>query len=223
MQIENIEVYGFRRALHGMRNPMNSWSKSDTTYTDIHHVNNALMLDGVQIGPKDMRLACSLIKAGPEHRKFLRQIIIWADMSLPRYIWTELDTYKVATVRNSCSTMHKLGHRDLTQDDFQYPIPDTTLIYLNKLGTEFRNAGLLRDHEKQNIIRAEYKNNLPEGFLQMATYMMSYETAFSMYFQRKNHRLREWTDEDTGITSMISNLPYMKDFIEATNGTTSQN
>lgn len=227
MKIENIEVYGFKRALHGMRNPMDSWDNSDSEFfvymdhfADTYWPNPSHLfitsLEMPEIGPNDLKLALKLIKGGSEHRKFLRQIQIWFDITVPRYVWTELDTYKVATVRNSCSTMHKLGTRDLIQDDFQLPIDEHLLSLLNQYGTAFREAKEGKDYKAMGRIRHEYKNILPEGFLQKATFSMSYETAMSMYFQRRKHRLPEWKEDCEGsITSFIKNLPYMRDFIEA--------
>ena len=138
------------------------------------------------------------------------------DITIPLYVWAELDTYKVATVRNSCSTMHTLGLRDLTQDDFEKTIPNTWLDHLNNMGENFRNAKAVKDVVTMNQVRREYKNALPSGFLQKATYSMNYETALSMYFQRRSHRLPEWNEDNPkSICSMIKSLPYMKEFIEA--------
>lgn len=225
MKIEHIEVYGFKAAFRGLRNPMNSWDKSDSNHgsANIHwrweFTNGVEILNVPEIpwiGPRDLELACKLVKGGSEHRKFLRQIQIWMDITIPRYMHQELDTYKVATVRNSCSTMHRLGTRDLTQDDFELPIPILLLDELNMIGEHFRNARVMKDTTAMNNIRREYKNLLPEGFLQKATYTMSYETALSMYFQRKNHRLVEWSIKNPdSICSFIYALPYMPDFIAA--------
>lgn len=221
MKIEHIEIYGFRSAFRGLRNPMDSWDKSDTTYNIGGTWSNSdvICIECPDIGQQDLALACKLIKGGSEHRKFLRQIQIWMDITIPRYVWTELDTYKVATVRNSCSTMHKLGTRDLTQDDFELDIPETLLSLLNQYGTEFRTARVIKDTIRMGIIRHEYKNILPEGFLQKATFTMNYETALAMYFQRRNHRLPEWrADKEGSICSFLTSLPYMKEFIEAREG-----
>jgi hypothetical protein len=226
MKIENIHVYGFQASFHGMRNPLDSWSKSDSSFgcepgTSYTTANDWLIrtFEYPQIGPEDMKLACKLIKGGSEHRKFLRQIQVWFDITVPIYVWSELDTYKVATVRNSCSTMHTLGLRDLTQNDFELPIPNDWLEELNKCGEKFRIYKIMKDTRKMNKIRREYKNLLPSGFLQKATYTMSYETALSMYFQRRNHRLSEWRAGEKGsICSFIESLPYMKEFIGAKNG-----
>jgi len=220
MKVENIEVYGFRRAFYGMRAPLESWDKSDSKFTisqyDPPNPWHIQVPESPEIGPNDLKLSCKLIKGGSEHRKFLRQITIWFDITIPIYVWSELDTYKVATVRNSCSTMHKLGSRDLTQEDFQLPIDSQLLDKLNEYGKQLRQALVIKDTKKANEIRREYKNLLPSGYLQKATFMMSYETALSMYFQRRNHRLSEWSVENPeSICSFIASLPYMKEFIEA--------
>ena len=170
------------------------------------------------IGPNDLKLAKKLIKAGREHRKFLRQIQIWMDITIPRYVWTELDTYKVSTVRNSCSTMHKLGHRDLEYNDFEGSmIREDVLNFLNERAKEMRQARVIRDSARANQLLRILKANLPESFLQKATYSMNYETALSMYWQRRSHRLVEWNEKYEGsICWTLKQLPYMKDFIEAT-------
>lgn len=207
MLIENTKVQGFEPALRGMRNPKDSWDKSDSYRNDISGC--------WAVGPKDLELACKLIKAGPEHRKFMRQIIIWVDLTLPRYVWTELDTYKVSTVRNSCSTMHKLGSRDLEQSDFALPIPKSWLESLNTLGSRVRNASAI----DKNVARREIKNLLPEGYLQKATYLLSYETALSIYAQRRRHRLPEWQAlVENSICAWIYGLPYMSSFIGSMTG-----
>jgi len=269
MKIENTTVYGFKPALRGMRNPKNSWAKSDsffysgcdfhnhetrasyspTRYIDLagtvytweqlptelrgectrrswdsdpeHKIKKPEMCI---IGPKDMKLATSLIKGGSEHRKFLRQIMIWMDITIPRYVWQELDTYKVATVRNSCSTMHKLSSRDLEQSDFEQPIDSTLLHEINQLGAYIRTIKLIKEEEERKQAQAglpinealrQMKNILPEGFLQRATYSLNYETALIMFHQRKNHRLPEWNvDSEGSICSWILSLPYMKEWTQ---------
>jgi hypothetical protein len=222
MKIENAEVYGFRAAFRGLRNPYNSWDKSDSVFQ--YTSNEDWYCNGKeietpeypQIGPNDLTLACKLIKAGGEHRKFLRQIQITFDIQIPIYIWSEFDTYKVATVRNSCSTMHTLGLRDLTQDDFELGCDEDYLKKLNQYGEDFRNAKIILDSKAVSDIRQRYKNALPSGFLQKATYSMNYETALNMYFQRRNHRLPEWAESNPeSICSFLKSLPYMSEFIQA--------
>lgn len=238
MKIENIEVYGFRRALFAMRNPMESWNKSDSKFEEsspfyppylgeesvarqeaIWDISKVLAAEYPFIGPKDLELAKKLIKAGGDHRKFLRQIGIQLDITIPRCVWQELDTYKVSTVRNSCSTMHKLGSRDLEITDFQdEDISILTLTELNAMGYCYRNKLPYIDTTNGKIYAGvnllhHLKLRLPEGFLQKATYTFNYEVAYRMYFSRKDHRMPEWSGSE-GICEHLKKLPYFKEFIE---------
>lgn len=226
MEIKRIRVCGFEPALHGMRNPMDSWADSDSAFYERGQMaGSSGRYDGPYgdfirapeypvIGPKDMELAKKLIMRGREHRKFLRQIMIWFDINIPRFVWQELDTYKVSTVRNSCSTMNTLGKRDLDQSAFERPIPELTLEGVNKLGRLLREAK--EDGEGVREARVQLKNDLPEGFLQMATYMLSYETALTAILQRERHRLPQWRKGEEGsIVECLLCLPYMSHFYEA--------
>ena len=221
MKIENTQVSNFKNAIHGMRNPMNSWDKSDSKeyiYTDAiidpnfdigeHLITNYIGNDAIciKIGEKDNELAKKLIRAGSEHRKFLRVIHISCFITIPRYIWQEMDTYKVATVRLSCSTMHKLGSTNLTEDDFQDKIvlPDV-ITHLNTLGEQYRK---LKSVDTLRVM----KQLLPEGFLQSADLDFNYETAMNMYHQRKDHRMSEWSG-DNGICKWIESLPMMNEWL----------
>jgi hypothetical protein len=211
MKIENIEVYGFRAALRGMRNPMKSWNRSDTIYEGTfipYTMDEVRCVERPSIGPNDMQLALSLIKGGGAHRKFLRQIIVTWDISIPRMIWQEYDTYKVATVRNSCSTMHKLGSRDLEPCDLQDFEEDDRpqLDRINRLGAAYR-----ADKTAENLHRLKLR--LTEAFLQMSTCTFSYETGLHMYFDRKDHQMPEWSGPE-GICCWIRRLPYMSQFID---------
>lgn len=236
IKITETEVFGFRAAFRDMRNPKESWHLSDSRFgldyaQDVHmdpdHPVRAshLMLHQLGfyvpewpvIGPEDMKLATSLISGGTEHRKFLRQIVINAVFEAPRYLWQEIDTYKVATVRDSCSTMHKLGHRDLVPTDFEASdISPSLLDQLNGLGRQYRGG----DKKDFNLV-VRMKRLLPEGYLQRAGYHMSYETALSMFRQRANHRLAEWRFTtgtqvvDRSICDWIYLLPCMSNFIGA--------
>ncbi len=223
MKIENVEVYGFRRSFHGLRNPKDSWDKSDSKFTldNFYWERNNRKIavpENPQIGLEDLKLACKLIKDGTDHRKFMRQIQIWMDITIPRYVWQELDTYKVATVRNSCSTMHKLGHTSLSYKDFQdRDVIPTTLDELNNAGEAYRDKKPFTTQKGKilkgyDIVRY-MKKILPESFLQRATYTMSYETAMAMYFARRGHRLPEWNEKNSdSICSMLISLPYMREF-----------
>lgn len=226
MKIDRVFVYGFDPALYGMRNPKESWEKSDTRfYGHFQHQRwpDIQVAENPEIGPNDLDLACRLVKAGGDHRKFLRQILVWWNITIPRAVWQELDTYKVATVRNSCSTMHKLGHRDLELSDFQdEDVDPDTLQEQNAMGFCYRNKSVFLDHRTKKTFEgvkllAHMKRRLPEGFLQMATYSFSYETALKMWLSRHDHRMPEWSGPG-GIAEWLLRLPYLKNFIEAVAG-----
>jgi hypothetical protein len=141
--------------------------------------------------------------------------MVWVRFTVPRYVWQELDTYKVATTRNSCSTMNKLGSVDLDQFDFEDPVPDDLLAHINDLGRLLREAKSDREKDTRRA-RVALKNDLPEGFLQAAMYTMSYQTALAMLLQRENHRLPQWRLTDEGsICQFLMSLPYMPQFYEA--------
>lgn len=220
IKITNTWVDGFEGALRGMRNPYESHAKSDSCrcreITCGHCVNdcNCTMVDslnGYSIGEEDMRLCKKLIKAGPEHRKFLRMIHVQFDIRMPRFFAMELDTYKVGTTKNSSSTMHLITKRELTIDDFtadeyaRFDLEHTIIPIINK-HIRNHNEGIMN---KSDAFRA-IKQLLPESFMQMATYDMTYETLMNIYHQRHAHRLSEWHE----FSDWIKNLPYMRDFLE---------
>lgn len=215
MKIENTVVFGFGPALKGMRNSWDSWDKSDT---DSWHKwskyfsGPIISPDCPVLGPTDMGLCKKLIKAGSSHRKFLRQIQIWTELTLPRYIWTEMDTYHAGTVRNSCSTIHTiLKKEELTSSDFAERTIKETIKTLNMFIQMYR-AGTMTKTEALLAI----KKNLPESFLQLSTYSMNYETAMNIYFQRRHHILPEWNEnsEQYSICKWIKDLPYMREWLD---------
>lgn len=200
IKIENVEVAGLSTAIRGMRNPMDSWHLSDS--------------EGNKIGPADMKLCRTLIKAGPEHRKFLRQIYVAFDITLPRYVWSEFDTYQW-TVKNSCSTMHKLFKKDkqVTLEDVIYNDKEVdvlvpTITRINTLSTGYFHTA---SQEYKNDLLRRAKALLPEGFLQKRTVSTNYEQLRNIYNQRKHHRLPCWHK----ICEEIKKLPYAEDFIVA--------
>ena len=202
IKIENVEVAGLSTAIRGMRNPMDSWDKTDSGQGSNWYV----------IGDADMELCRKLIKAGPEHRKFLRQIYVGFDITLPRYVWSEFDTYQWV-VKNSCSTMHKLFKKDcpITLEQFMYNYNDidilmTTLERLNRLSTNYFIAPT--QVQKDSILRRA-KAILPEGFLQKRTVSTNYEQLRNIYRQRIHHRLPCWRS----ICEELEKLPYGKEFI----------
>ena len=189
---ENTQVFNLLGAMRAMRNPMNSWEYGDS-----------FLLCGEEfIGEKDLALAGGLIKRGSEHRKFMRQIFVCVNITAPRFWWQEFDTYKVGTVRNSCSTMHKLTSRPLRQSDFDVPIPPYWLEHLNDM-IEFVRLGETPLHV--------LKGHLPEGFLQKATITMNYENVFTIHSQRRNHRLPHWNRD---FASWVIQLPYYSQLLK---------
>lgn len=222
MKFENTEVMNFENAFRGMRNPMNSWNKSDSfyNYPDNPLFNNECPFGEYIIGPNDMILAKRLIVAGSTHRKFLRQIFISVDITASLFWWKEFDTYKIGTVSNSCSTMHKLASTPITKECFE--MDDFEDIEIELHGTQYS----LSDSWNTDILELEFLRNkynetkekkywkelirkLPDSWLQKRTITMNYENAYSMYWQRKNHKLSEW--EKTFI-EWVESLPYFKEF-----------
>ena len=227
MKIENTEVFGFRGALRGMRNPKNSWGKIDSCYCEDMPLCSSCNLYGnfctmkdnnreeFIIGDNDLKLAQTLIKAGNEHMKFMRQIQVWCDITMPRYWWSEMDTYKVGTSANSTSTMHKLFNKqsEITLDLFEYDeYTKDILLYiikeLNLLRKIYFNSSTQK--EKDNILR-QAKMILPESYLNMRTVNLNYATIRNIVLQRKHHRLKkEWQDI---FCKWVTTLPYAKELI----------
>ncbi len=189
-------------AIRGARNPMNSWSRSDSYYDESGNY---------ILGENDLSLAVRLAKAGSDHRKYLRQIFVTMDITAPLYWWKEFDTYKVGTVANSCSTMHKIHSKEFTLDDFSCDRMDEgTLAFMQKV-VEYLEA------ERQKFIadqsnRQSWHNMiqlLPTSYNQMRTVTMNYEVLINIYYARKNHKLAEWHT----LCDTIRDLPYAKDII----------
>ena len=219
MRFENTAVMNFEGALRGMRNPMNSWAKSDSKisweYGETPHY---------EIGPNDMDLCRRLINGGPEHRKFLRQIMVSVDITAPRYWWSEFDTYKVGTTANSTSTMHKLASTPITLDCFETDDYDDSIQFLPiiivdeeaPMGTFVDD--LIADLETLRKKYNETKDKrywkelirwLPNGWLQTRTVTMNYENLRSMVHQRMGHKLSEWRS----FLEWVDTLPYAKELI----------
>ena len=222
IKIEDVEVMGMRKAIKGMRNAMNSWEKRDSSLLFCHEIICALCpyesLDSIEcdnkshfiIGEADMKLCKNLIKAGSPDRKFLRMIHVQADVTAPLYWWKEYDTYKVGTVANSCSTMHTIHKRDLTLDDFSYEhlIP----VALDCLNETIKTINTARQFVVDMKLKEDWWQMiqlLPSSFNQMRTIDLNYETLFSIYRQRKGHKLDEWRE----FCKWIETLPYMKEFL----------
>ena len=198
---QTLCVYGFEPALHGMRLPLKSHNRADSHYEE----------DGnFVIGPNDYDLMKRLWHSGTEHRKYLRQIQVWAEIKLPRYVWSEWDTYKIGTSANSESTMHRLTKDGVKKEDLDFEwgldgLADSAmedLISNLNILIDFYNACT---PEKKKEIFPLIKGLLPESFMQKRTICLNYEVLATMYRQRKNHRLPQWSKD---FTSWIKTLPY---------------
>ena len=218
MKFEHTQVMNFEGALRGMRNPMNSWAKSDSVFS--------MNPDDFVIGPNDMELCRKLINAGGEHRKFLRQIMVSVDITAPLYWWKEFDTYKVGTTANSTSTMHKLASTPITLDCFEigdyedgieipYYEADGNLLDMpiGALMSDFmRDLEALRQKYNETKDKRYWKELirwLPNGWLQTRTVTMNYENLRNMYHQREHHKLTEWHS----FCDWVKALPYAEELI----------
>lgn len=220
MKFENTEVWGFKHALRGMRNPMDSWGKSDSVFWDNDNlaVEDRFRIGEYKIGEQDLLLAQTLIKAGNEHCKFMRMIHVAVDVDMPRYWWSEADTYHFNT-KNSCSTMHRLLNNinPITLDMFVVCEEDrtwweNTVAGLEMLRVEYKHVqSTSKDSKKMDRLLLRAKRMLPEGFLQMRTWDTTYAELRNMYFQRRHHRLKEeWIDT---FCKWVESLPYAKELI----------
>ena len=210
IKLENYEVVGWEHAIRGMRNPMNSWENSDSNFFDDSegHVCNICQGRGsmslIEMGPNDHDLMMRLRNAGTDHRKFMRMITVYVDVTAPLYWWKEFDTYKVGTVANSCSTMHKIHEKEFTLEDFSCeklydplgdlrPIVDRLNVY------------------RERYLKTKDKNDwwqmiqlLPTSYNQKRTVMLNYEVLANIYKSRKDHKLDEWHT----LCDWIESLPY---------------
>ena len=227
LKIENVAVNGWDAAIRGMRNPMNSWAKSDSCECNENIVNRydcplANYNDepacechngtvGYCIGKNDMALMQKLFKGGTEHRKFMRFITVTMDVTAPLYWWKEFDTYKIGTVSNSCSTMHKIHAKELTMNDFSHD----QLTFGNSMVLEQKIIPIL-NLARDNFLETKDKmwwwqmiQLLPSSYNQKRTVFMNYETCANIYKQRKNHNLDEWRM----LCNKILMLPYFAEII----------
>ena len=232
IKIENAEVMGWEAAIRGMRNPMNSWEKSDSErkYESWHDMSGGYF----DIGSNDFNLMTRLRNAGTDHRKFMRMITVYLDITAPLYWWKEFDTYKVGTVANSCSTMHKVHEKEFTLEDFscehlvdnagiEISVPDhdelehipfssrTMLELTTDILNVFREMYLKSKDKKYwwQMIQL-----LPSSYNQKRTVMLNYEVLANIYKSRKNHKLDEWVE----FCKWIESLPYSELIIGKTDG-----
>ena len=210
MKFENTQVWGFEHAMRGMRNPKNSWHLSDS-WTMSFDDPDADSRGGYWIGPNDMKLALVLINGGPEHRKFLRQIFVSVDITAPLYWWKEFDTYKVGTVANSCSTMHKIHHKKFERDDFSCEKMDEGGLRVLDSVIEYMEGERVKfcEDKKNKQAWINMIQMLPTSYNQMRTVTLNYENLINMYYARRTHKLHEWHD----LCDWIMSLPYAKQLI----------
>lgn len=217
IKIENVEVFGWEHAIRGTRNPMNSWDKSDS-YKSYVEDTETLQTAPFEffVGDNDLDLMKRLSSAGTDHRKFMRMIVVYADVTAPLYWWKEFDTYKVGTVRNSCSTMHKIHDKPFTREDFSFEnIPDGYCWFLNEGDLIEDILMALNDARKEFLDTKDKKywwqmiQLLPSSYNQRATVMLNYEVLANMYHSRKNHKLDCWRT----FCEWIETLPYAKELI----------
>lgn len=222
LKIENVEIHGWEPAIRGMRNPKNSWAKSDSgpgccseqgVESFCHECTEGCPNPGYVLGKNDLRLAEALASSGTDHRKFLRMITVYADITAPMYLWKEYDTYKVGTVANSCSTMHKIAEKRFTIYDFSYEHLEG--VYLENLqGT----IGMLNDAREMYLWSLQQEKPLkepkaywwqmiqllPSSYNQRRTVMLNYEVLSNIYPARRHHKLDEWHT----FCDWIETLPY---------------
>lgn len=214
IKIENIEVFNFEGAFRGLRNPMNSWNKSDS-YIDA-------LTNKYIVGENDLKLAQRMIAAGTDESKFMRQIFVSMDITAPLYWWKEADTYKIATVSNSCSTMHKITSSEITEESYSFdPEPDKPLTnlptndYVRILDIKNRavaDVEWLRKKYNETKDKRYWRLLIqinPDGWLQKRTWTGNYQNLRNMYFARKNHKLIEWRQ----FCQIIEQLPYSKELV----------
>lgn len=229
IKFENTEVMGWEAAIRGMRNPMNSWNKSDSGWyltgtpgTNPAAANDKYLKEKYCIGDNDLDLMKRLAKAGTDHRKFMRMITVYTDITAPLYWWKEFDTYKVGTVANSCSTMHKIADKEFTLEDFScahlYAEDDIDGMYYSTTAEkEFTSADVLKvviealNNYREMYLATKDKKDwwqiiqlLPSSYNQRRTVMLNYEVLTNIYKSRSNHKLNEWHI----FCDWIDRLPY---------------
>lgn len=237
LKLENTEVLGWEHAIRGARNPMNSWKKSDSSFEDVFEDPENFhdyYMKSVEIGPNDLDLMTRLRNAGTDHRKFMRMITVYVDITGPLYWWKEFDTYKVGTVANSCSTMHKIADKEFEECDFstehlfdaesndvEFPIIygeehtpiwslNMTIKMLNfyrKKYLETKTKPMKEEAKRAPLIKAYWWQMiqlLPTSYNQRRTVMLNYEVLANIYKSRKNHKLDEWHT----FCDWIESLPY---------------
>lgn len=212
IKVENIETFGWEAAFRGMRNPKNSWNKSDSLFR-AYVKDVGVVYPCAHVGENDMKLASTLVKAGTEHRKFTRMIHIQMDITAPMFWWSEFDTYKIGTTRNSCSKMHTIHIKPFELDDFAHegckeiPIAYDALVEVILACDQLRN--LFNETHDRKYWRALIEL-LPESYMMKATWDGSFETMLNIMHQREGHKLKE--EWEPFRKACFDNIPYLEEF-----------
>lgn len=205
IKIENVDVFGWEASIRGLRNPMNSWDKSDSGY--YNQCDECYSLMDFHVGPNDLKLMKSLAKAGSDHAKFLRMINVTVDITAPLYWWKEFDTYKVGTVANSCSTMHKIHAKEFELDDFSHEhLNEDALCTLLGVIRVLNVSRFWYNQSKDKTNWWQMIQLLPSSYNQRRTVQLNYQVLLNMYRARKHHKLDEWIV----FCEWIETLPYFK-------------
>ena len=221
IEVSKIEVWGFEHAIRGMRNPMNSWEKSDSVFNEVYtEYENGVVVGSIRgrLGYNDLTLMQKLYKAGHPHRKYLRQIVVSMDINAPLYWWKEFDTYKVGTTANSCSTMHKIHAKEFTINDFSHEHIEelSDMDYNTGYQTWINLINFLNDMRSKYLDTKDKKywwqmiQLLPTSYNQKRTVTMNYENIFNMLQYREGHKLDEWND----FCEILKDLPCVKQIME---------
>ena len=201
LKVERISVMNMENAIRGARNPLNSWARMDSYYDESGNF---------VLGENDLSLAHRLATAGSDHRKFLRQIIVSMDITAPLYWWKEFDTYKVGTVANSCSTMHKIHAKVFERDDFSWDyLSEDAIAALDTLVDYLESQRVKFNETKEKVYWHNMIQLLPSSYNQMRTVTMNYEVLINMYYARCHHKLAEWHT----LCAAVESLPYAKELI----------
>ena len=201
LKLDRISVMNMENAIRGARNPLNSWERMDSYYDE---------KGNFVLGENDLSLAHRLAVAGSDHRKFLRQIIVSMDITAPLYWWKEFDTYKVGTVANSCSTMHKIHAKAFERDDFSWDyLSEDAIEALDHLVAYLETQRVKFNDTKDKAYWHNMIQLLPSSYNQMRTVTMNYEVLINMYYARRHHKLAEWHT----LCDAIADLPYAKELI----------
>lgn len=249
IKFENTEVTGWKAAIRGMRNPMNSWEKSDSFFCETglqptcsccEDRHTGRCVNGYIIGENDLKLMKSLFKAGTDHRKFMRMIVVYVDITAPLYWWKEFDTYKVGTVANSCSTMHKIAAKEFTLEDFScehlndnhascevngvdrfYPLSSLDVLKITIDTLNYWRRRYLATKNEKDLTKSKEDwwqmiQLLPSSYNQKRTVMMTYEVLANIYKGRENHKLDEWCRHKEIISDAdsTSQVKYSKSYKE---------